>query len=130
MFSLPMMTTDVTGRTVWADHGWPTEPRGGLMLTPRIGTSSLRLRVSEPGYQSKWHVAGEPVLIIIRRGVLQIGLRDGSSRDFGPGDGFIAADALPDGVAFDEQVHGHRARVVGDQTLEAVHIKLERLGGA
>lgn len=125
MFDLPVMTTDDAGRTVWNSEGFPVEERGGMRLTPRIGAGSLRLRESEPGYISDWHVAGEPVLIVVQRGILRIELRDGSTRDFGPGDAFIAADRLGEGAAVEGQVHGHRARVVGDARLEAVHIKLE-----
>jgi len=125
MFDLPVMTTDDTGRTVWNTRGFPAELRGGMRLTPRIAAGSLRLRTSEPGYVSDWHVAGEAVLIVVQRGVLRIELRDGSSRDFGPGDAFIAADGLGEGAGLDGEGHGHRARVVGDARLEAVHVKLE-----
>lgn len=124
MFELQIMLTDAAGRTAWADRGFPAEARGGMRLTPRIGADSLRLRASEPGYLSDWHVAGEPVLILVRRGVLRIELRDGTARDFGPGDAFIAADRLADGEVFDMEVHGHRASVMGDERLDAVHIKL------
>ena len=101
-----------------------------MVLSPRIDTSSLRLRRSEPGYFADWHVAGESVLIVIRRGVLQIGLRDGTTRDFAAGDAFIAADRLGEGEAFDPDRHGHTAEVVGDEPLEAVHIKLQGFEGA
>jgi len=121
---LPMLVTAEDGTTVWAQRDWPAEQRGGMRLSPRIDCSSLRLRSSEPGYTADWHVAGDPTLIVVRSGTLRLILRDGSAREFGPGDAFIAADKLPDGLAFDDAVHGHRAEVVGDTMLEAVHIKL------
>ena len=126
--TLPALVNDEQGRSVWRSCDWPTETRGGMVLSPRIGSTSLRLRTSGPGYAADWHVAGEPVLIIIQQGTLRIGLRDGSGRDFGPGDAFIAADALPDDAAFDPALHGHTAMVVGDQALHAIHIKLDPAG--
>ncbi len=123
--TLPMLITDASGRPAWTEKSWPEEARGGMVLSPRIACSSVRLRRSEPGYRADWHVAGEAVLIVVRSGVLRIGLRDGTSRDFITGDAFIAADALPEGETFDVDVHGHTAEVVGGQALEAVHIKLQ-----
>lgn len=114
---------------MWVERAWPVESRGGMLLSPRIGCSSLRLRKSEPGYSTDWHVSGEPVLIIVRRGTLRIGLQDGSVKDFAAGDVFIAADRLPPGQCFDPTLHGHRAEVVGGLTLEAVHIKLDGFDG-
>jgi hypothetical protein len=117
--------TNPQGISRWQEAQWDQEHRGGMQLTPRIGTTSLRLRTSEPGYATDWHVAGEPVLIVVQRGVLRIELRDGTNRDFGPGEAFIAADRLCPGQDFDPARHGHRASVVGPESLKAVHIKLD-----
>lgn len=95
-----------------------------MQLSPRIGCSSLRLRTSEPGYESTWHVAGDPTLIVVQRGTLRLILRDGQIRDFTVGDAFIAADVVPAGLVFDANLHGHRAEVIGEERLEAIHIKL------
>lgn len=121
---IPMLVTDQQGTSVWTERAWPTEPRVGMVLTDRVGCSSLRLRQSKPGYHADWHVAGDPTLIIVQQGALRIGLRDGSTRDFVAGQAFIAADAIPDGAAFDPDHHGHNAEVVGESPLSAVHIKL------
>lgn len=122
--SIPLLITGDDGPSVWVEHSWPPQTRGGMLLTPRIETGSMRLRTSEPGYAADWHVAGEAVLIVVRRGVLRIVLRDGEARDFAAGDVFIAGDVLPTGETFDPEVHGHRAQVIGNERLEAVHIKL------
>jgi len=126
--TIPALISDAQGRSVWVEHSWPTEARGGMVLTPRVGCSSLRLRRSAAGYASDWHVADEPVLIVVRSGVLSIALRDETTRRFGPGDAFIAADRVLDGDVFDHKLHGHRGQVVGDQAFEAVHIKLDPAG--
>ena len=124
MFSLPLLFTGDDGASRWKQTAWEEQTRGGMKLTPQIGTSSLRLRTSVPGYTTDWHVAGDPVMIVVQRGVLRIELRDGTVRDFGPGQGFIAADRLKQDESFDPARHGHRARVIGVDRLEAVHIKL------
>mgnify|MGYP006272437223 CR=1 FL=1 len=103
--TIALLRSDDAGRSVWSELAWPVEVQGQLYLSPQLAALSLRLRRSEPGYRTHWHVSHEPVLIVARRGVLRIGTRDGASRDFGPGDAFIAADALRDGEAFDEAVH-------------------------
>lgn len=126
--TMPTLVTADDGQSIWREHAWPIEARGGMLLSPRVGCSSLRLRNSGPGYASDWHVAGDPTLIVVRSGVLRIMLQGGETRDFKAGDAFIAADALPDGVAFDPALHGHRAQAVGDQPIQAVHIKLDPAG--
>lgn len=122
---LPVLTSDAEGHSMWTTTEWPTEQRGGMLLSPRIDCSSLRIRQSKPGYAADWHVAGEPVLIIVQQGTLRISLHDGERRDFAAGQAFIAADTLPEGQAFDPQRHGHCAKVVSETTLRAIHIKLQ-----
>lgn len=124
-YTIAMLINPGNGPTAWTERAWPAEVRGGMVLSPRIGCSSLRLRLSEAGYATHWHVAGDATLIVIRKGVLRVELREGEPRDFSAGDAFIAADRLDTDIAFDEAVHGHRAQVVGDEALEAVHIKLD-----
>lgn len=125
MLNLPLLVTADDGTSIWKEAVWDEQTRGGMQLTPRISASSLRLRTSAPGYTTDWHVAGEPVMIVVQRGVLRIELRDGTARNFGPGQGFVAADRLKPDESFDRARHGHRALVIGDDRLEAVHIKLD-----
>jgi hypothetical protein len=80
--------------------------------------------MSHPGYASDWHVAGDPTLILIRSGILRIGLRDDSYRDFVAGDVFIAQDRLPTNTDFNNSIHGHTAKVIGEHQLFALHLKL------
>ncbi|WP_445177025.1 hypothetical protein [Psychromonas algicola] len=116
--------TSSSGCSVFNDQQYSLEDYNGLWITDRMNALNFRHRMSEPGYSSSWHVAGDPTLIIIRAGILRIGLRNGKSRDFKAGDQFIAMDRLQEGETFDDQVHGHTAELIGDQTLFAVHIKL------
>jgi hypothetical protein len=124
--TLPTITVNKSFVSVFEVQAFPMAARGGMDLTDRIDALNLRLRESAPGYQSDWHVAGDPTLIIIQAGTLRISLRDQSFCDFGAGDAFIARDYLPQGVDFDPDVHGHQATVLGAVRLKAVHIKLAR----
>ncbi len=125
--TIDRLETDEDGISRWKRVEVDLSARGGLVISEQQSALNFRHRQSAPGYTSDWHVAGDPTLIIIRRGVLRIELRDGTLRDFGPGDQFIAADRLPSGAPFDPAHHGHRAAVMGDDQLEAVHIKLASL---
>jgi hypothetical protein len=98
--------------------------RNGMLLTDKIPAQNFRLRESMPGYFTDWHLSGDPTLIIIQKGILRISLQNGIYKDFKSGDMFIAADNLPENIVFDPNIHGHRAEVLGDETLLAVHIKL------
>lgn len=113
-----------TGYSVFNDVTYSLENYNGLFITDRIDALNFRHRMSEPGYFSSWHVAGDPTLIIVRSGILRITLRNGEYRDFSAGNMFIAEDRLQTGEEFDDQIHGHTAELVGDQVLLAVHIKL------
>lgn len=118
-------STGLTGSSVFIDETLTLEDYNGLFITPRIDALNFRHRFSHPGYFSNWHVAGDPTLIIIRSGTLRIGLRDGSYRDFSIGDMFVAKDRLQQDELFNEQTHGHTAAVIGNESLLAIHIKLE-----
>ena len=120
----PMMSSGKTGYSVFNDVQYTVEDYNGLFITERMTALNFRHRVSEPGYVSSWHVAGDPTLIIIRSGILRITLRNGEHRDFIAGDLFIAQDRLQKNEAFDPEIHGHTAELIGDQILLAVHIKL------
>ena len=63
-------------------------------------------------------------MILILQGCMRIYLQNGEQRDFSKGDVYIAADYTPEGTTFDEKRHGHRAELIGDEDLKAVHIKL------
>lgn len=114
----------VTGCSVFSDVIYSLENYNGLFITDRMDALNFRHRMSEPGYFSSWHVAGDPTLIIVRSGILRIRLRNGEYRDFSAGDMFIAQDCLQANEVFNNDVHGHTAELVGDQSLLAVHIKL------
>ena len=97
------------------------------MLSEQISAMNFRLRNSGADYESGWHVAGDPTLIIVRSGILRIALRNGDYRDFKAGDIFIAQDRLQENEVFDSNIHGHTAELIGDDVLLALHIKLAEI---
>jgi len=52
------------------------------MLSEQINAVNFRLRTSDNNYQSEWHVAGDPTLLIMLAGSIDIILRDGTSKRF------------------------------------------------
>jgi hypothetical protein len=124
MFEIPCILADQRGVSFFSTAEYPKNDRDGMLLSEQIAAKNFRFRESEAGYATDWHLAGDPTLIIIQKGILRIWLQNGSFKDFGPGSQFIAADNLSEGVIFDPTKHGHKAEVIGSETLFAIHIKL------
>lgn len=120
---IPSVTNDGYGRSVFGTQEIELSGSSNWMLSEQQAALNFRLRSSTNPYQSDWHLAGDPTLLIILTGVIEIQLRDGSSQQFAAGDLFIAEDYLIDGVVFDDR-HGHCARVIGQEVLQALHLKL------
>ena len=99
--------------------------------TPQARLSALRpsgglqLRESPVGFRSQFHCTTTPQWVFILRGRMEIGLQDGTSRVFGPGEHFYSADTLPPGTSFDPAVHGHWSRQVGDEPLVTAFVRGE-----
>ena len=97
--------------------------------TPASSLSALfpgagyQLRMSPVGFRSQFHCTPSPQWIVILEGEMEIGLQDGSSRRFLPGQHFYSADLLPAGASFDPAVHGHWSRQVGDRPLVTLFVK-------
>ena len=113
-------------RSIFSSCKLAQTARGDLWITEQQSCLNFRYRSSPAGYKSDWHVAGDPTLIIISSGCLEIELRDGSRKRFTAGNKFIAEDFLPPQHPFDPQSHGHRARVPGREEFSAIHIKLSK----
>jgi hypothetical protein len=121
---VPILCNVKTQCSYFIDRQYDLDDYNGLFISTRQPALNFRHRLSEPRYFSDWHMAGDPTLIIIRSGILRIGLRDASYRDFAKGDVFIAQDKLADNSNFDKRIHGHTAEVIGEQQLIALHLKL------
>ena len=123
-FTKTVLFTDTDGRarfrdeTVLLSEGTPQ-----AMLSPLMASGGYQLRHSPVGFRSTFHCTGSPQWLFVLGGQMEIGLQDGSSRLFKPGDHFYSADTLPEGATFDASVHGHWSRQVGSEPLVTLFVR-------
>ena len=86
-------------------------------------SGGYQLRESPAGFRSEFHCTENPQWVFILRGRMEIGLQDGSSRVFAPGEHFYSADVLPAGASFDPKMHGHWSRQVGNEPLVTLFVR-------
>ena len=123
-FTQVTLFTDSDGRARWRETPLSlSEGKPQALLSPLMPSGGLQLRRSPVGFRSEFHCTGDPQWVFILRGQMEIGLQDGSSRLFGPGEHFFSADTLPAGANFDAQVHGHWSRQVGIDALETLFVR-------
>ncbi len=125
MLDISILTTNTDFISIFSSIDYSQNDRNGMLLTEQIGAKNFRIRESKPGYITDWHLSGDSTFISVLQGVLRIELQNGTYKDFSAGQMFVAADNLPEEITFDSKVHGHRAMVVGTETLVTVHIKLQ-----
>lgn len=123
-FIVSTITTNDSGISVFDEIEFDVNQRGGMFLTDQIASKNFRIRKSNAGYETDFHLAGDATFIVILKGSLKIALQNGDFKIFSSGDYFIAKDNLPENIIFDSKIHGHKASVIGDESLEAIHIKL------
>lgn len=123
-FRKTILFTDADGRARFRDEQVPLDqgtPQS--MLSALAPSGGYQLRESPVGFRSQFHVTTTPQWVVILSGRMEIGLQDGSSRVFGPGEHFYSADVLPEGATFDAAVHGHWSRQVGDEPLRTLFVR-------
>ena len=119
-----VLYTDRDGRAKFREEEVPL-PEGTpqSMLSEVFGSSGYQLRHSPVGFRSQWHCTPRPQWVFILGGEMEIGLQDGSSRVFKPGEHFYSADTLPEGATFDPKVHGHWSAQRGGSPLVTLFVK-------
>ena len=119
-----VLYTDRDGRAKFREEEVPL-PEGTpqAMLSEVFGSSGYQLRHSPVGFRSQWHCTPKPQWVFILDGEMEIGLQDGSSRVFKPGEHFYSADTLPEGATFDAKVHGHWSAQRGASPLVTLFVK-------
>lgn len=100
------------------DQGKPAARLSALMAS-----GGFQLRRSPVGFRSEFHCTETPQWVFILEGEMEIGLHDGSSRVFGPGEHFHSTDTVPPGAVFDPARHGHRSRQRGEQPLVTLFVR-------
>lgn len=125
VFTKVILYTDSDGRAKFREeHIALNEGTPQAMLSPVLPAIGYQLRESPPGFRSQFHCTSAPQWLFVLGGEMKIGLQDGSSRNFKPGDHFFSADLLPDGATFDPEVHGHWSCQVGTQPLVTLFVKV------
>lgn len=123
-FTKVVLYTDRNGRARWReepvalDEGTPQ-----ARLSRPFAASAYQLRRSPVGFRSDWHCTPKPQWVFILAGEMEIGLRDGSTRVFRPGEHFFSADTLPEGATFDPALHGHWSAQRGPHALETLFLR-------
>ena len=124
-FSKVVLYTDRDGRAKWREQALEL-PEGNpqAMLSRVLPSTGYQLRHSPLGFRSQWHCTPQPQWVFILGGEMEIGLQDGSSRLFKPGQHFFSADTLPAGATFDARVHGHWSAQRGPDPLVTLFVKV------
>jgi hypothetical protein len=119
-----VLFTDTDGRARFREEPVAlTEGKPAARLSPLMPSGGLQLRHSPVGFRSDFHCTENPQWVFILAGQMEIGLQDGSSRVFAPGDHFYSADLLPAGATFDPAVHGHWSRQLGGEPLVTAFVR-------
>ena len=93
------------------------------MLSALMPSGGYQLRHSPVGFRSPFHCSPWPQWVFILGGEMEIGLQDGSTRVFRPGQHFYSADLLPAGALFDARVHGHWSCQRGSDPLVTLFVR-------
>ena len=123
-FNKVILFTDTDGRAkfreeaVALDQGSPQS-----MLSEVFASGGYQLRTSPVGFRSQFHCSGHTQWCFILQGQMEIGVQDGVSRIFKPGEHFYSADLLPAGATFDPAIHGHWSRQVGPDPLITLFVR-------
>jgi len=124
VFTKVVLFTDTDGRArfreeaLTLDQGSPQS-----MLSALFASGGYQLRTSPVGFRSEFHCSGYTQWVFILQGQMEIGLHDGVSRIFKPGEHFYSADLLPPEQIFDPAIHGHWSRQVGPDALVTLFVR-------
>ena len=122
-FTKVILFTDRDGRARFREEKVElNEGTPQAALSRVFSCGGYQLRESPVGFRSQWHCTPQPQWVFILRGEMEIGVRDGS-RVFKAGEHFFSADVLPEGAAFDADVHGHWSAQRGSSALVTLFVK-------
>lgn len=95
-FTQVTLYTDAQGRARFREQSIPLgEGTPQSMLSAVFPSSGYQLRESPVGFRSQFHCTGKAQWVFILRGMMEIGLQDGSTRRFGPENIFSPPTCCP-----------------------------------
>ncbi len=119
-----ILETGPDGRARFREQAVPLdEGTPAARLSRLMPSGGLQLRMSPVGFRSDFHCTQTPQWLFVLRGQMEIGLQDGSTRVFGPGEHFYSTDTLPAGASFDAGLHGHWSRQLGPEPLVTAFVR-------
>ena len=122
--TLPELFTDIDERARFRDAAVALDEGTPLTrLSALQASGGCQFRRSPAGFASDFHCTTTPQWLVVLQGRMEIGLQDGSTRVFGPGECFYSNDTLPPGATFDAKLHGHRSRLLGDDALVTLFVR-------
>lgn len=123
-FTQVILFTDTDGCAKFREEEVPLgEGSPQAMLSALFPSGGFQLRHSPVGFRSQFHCSPYTQWVVILGGEMEIGLQDGTSRIFKPGQHFYSADLLPQGATFDAAVHGHWSRQLGADPLVTLFVR-------
>lgn len=123
-FTKTILFTDTDGRAKFREESVAlSDGNPQSMLSALMPSGGFQLRHSPVGFRSQFHCSPWPQWVFILGGEMEIGLQDGSSRVFKPGQHFYSADMLPAGATFDAKLHGHWSCQCGSAPLETLFVR-------
>ena len=124
ILTLPTLYTAADGRARFRDDALPlAEGTPAARLSALMASGGCQFRHSPAGFASSFHCTTTPQWLVVLQGRMEIGLQDGSTRIFGPGECFYSNDTLPPGATFDATLHGHRSRALDDAPLVTLFVR-------
>jgi hypothetical protein len=123
-FEKTILFTDADGRAKFKTEAIAlNEGTPQAMLSGVFSSDGYLIRHSPIGFRSQFHCSVTPQWVFILQGQMKIGLQDGSSRIFNPGEHFYSIDYLPEGATFDASIHGHWSAQVGPDPLTTLFLR-------
>lgn len=123
-FTQVILETGPDGRARFVERAIAlTEGKPMARLSALMPSGGMQLRMSPVGFRSEFHCTETPQWLFVLGGQMEIGLQDGTSRVFGPGQHFFSADTLPPGAVFDARLHGHWSRQLGPDPLVTAFVR-------
>ena len=126
--NLPILYTSESGQALFHDACVALESINEMLnLSTVLQATGFQLRKSPQGMQKGFHCTERKdcQMVLVLTGIMQIGLRNGTSRSFNPGEYFLSMDFLPEGQAFDDTLHGHSTKETSEGSpLSTIFIKV------